>query len=92
MNQAAATVTTGGLVSRLRKVEGQVRGLQHMVDQDEACVDILAQVAAARAALTAVSFELIAYELGQLVATEDPEERAAAAGEVLAAVRRIGTR
>ncbi len=42
------------LVQRLRRVEGQVRGIQRMIDEDKDCMDILIQVAAARAALDKV--------------------------------------
>jgi CsoR family transcriptional regulator, copper-sensing transcriptional repressor len=44
---------------RLRKVEGQVRGLQRMVDEDRYCIEILEQVSAATKALQAVALELL---------------------------------
>src|SRR2546430_6271338 len=44
---------------RLRRIEGQVRGLQRMVDDDKYCVDILDQVAAVTRALQAVAIELL---------------------------------
>jgi DNA-binding FrmR family transcriptional regulator len=47
------------LVQRLRKVEGQIRGLVRMVEEDRYCVDILVQLAAARAALQAVALSLL---------------------------------
>ncbi|HEV8307913.1 MAG TPA: metal-sensitive transcriptional regulator [Methylomirabilota bacterium] len=47
------------LLRRLRRIEGQVRGLQRMVDREAYCVDIVHQVAAARAALTEVSRALV---------------------------------
>jgi DNA-binding FrmR family transcriptional regulator len=47
------------VLERLRKIEGQVRGLQRMVTQDRYCVDILIQVAAARAALNHVGLSLL---------------------------------
>ncbi len=46
------------LVQRLKRIEGQVRGIQRMVDDDKYCVDILIQVAAARAALNQVGLAL----------------------------------
>ena len=42
------------LLKRLKRVEGQVRGIQRMIDEDKDCMDILIQVAAARAALDKV--------------------------------------
>lgn len=47
------------LLERLRKIEGQIRGLQRMVEEDRYCVDILVQLAAARAALNRVAFLLL---------------------------------
>ena len=47
------------LLDRLRRVEGQVRGLQRMVDEDQYCIDILTQVNSATAALRAVGFGLL---------------------------------
>ena len=47
------------LLGRLRKIEGQVRGLQRMVDQDKYCIDILTQVNSVSAALRAVGMGLL---------------------------------
>jgi DNA-binding FrmR family transcriptional regulator len=47
------------LTGRLRKVEGQVRGLQRMVEEDQYCLDILTQVSSAVAALRAVGMGLL---------------------------------
>ncbi len=44
---------------RLRRIEGQVRGLQRMVDEDEYCIDILTQVNAVQAALRGVGMGLL---------------------------------
>jgi len=46
-------------LNRLRRIEGQVRGLQRMVEQDQYCIDILTQVSAVNRALQAVSLELL---------------------------------
>lgn len=48
-----------GIQDRLKKIEGQVRGLQRMVEEDRYCVDILVQVAAAKAALNKVGLALM---------------------------------
>jgi len=53
---------------RLRRVEGQVRGLQRMVDEDKYCIDILDQVSAATKALQAVAVELLDDHLAHCVA------------------------
>lgn len=49
----------GKVLSRLRRVEGQVRGLQKMVEEDRYCIDVLTQVAAVKAALESVSMLLL---------------------------------
>ncbi|HEY8416752.1 MAG TPA: metal-sensitive transcriptional regulator [Limnochordales bacterium] len=47
------------LLRRLRRIEGQVRGIQRMVEEDKYCVDILVQIAAVRAALDKVGLILL---------------------------------
>jgi DNA-binding FrmR family transcriptional regulator len=56
-----------GYLRRLRRIEGQVRGLQRMVESDEYCIDILTQISAATKALQAVSLGLIEQHLGHCV-------------------------
>ena len=51
---------------RLRRIEGQVRGLQRMIDEDKYCIDILTQVAAATKALQAVALGLLEEHLSPL--------------------------
>jgi CsoR family transcriptional regulator, copper-sensing transcriptional repressor len=53
---------------RLRRIEGQVRGLQRMVDEDRYCIDVLEQVSAATRALQAVALELLEDHLSHCVA------------------------
>jgi DNA-binding FrmR family transcriptional regulator len=52
---------------RLRRIEGQVRGLQRMVDEDSYCIDVLTQIAAATKALQSVALELLEDHLGHCV-------------------------
>ncbi len=52
---------------RLRRIEGQVRGLQRMVDEDKYCIDVLDQVAAVTKALQAVAIELLDEHLTHCV-------------------------
>jgi DNA-binding FrmR family transcriptional regulator len=80
------------LLKRLRRVEGQVRGLQRMVDEDTYCVDVLTQISAATKALEAVALGMLEEHLRHCVA-----EAIAAGGpegdhkitEAAAAVRRL---
>ena len=81
------------LQKRLRRVEGQVRGLQRMVEEDRYCIDILEQVSAATKALQAVALELLDDHLAHCVsdavrqggtdATEKLTEASAAIGRLV---------
>ncbi|WP_088313087.1 metal-sensitive transcriptional regulator [Kineosporia sp. R_H_3] len=66
---------------RLRRVEGQVRGLQRLVNQDAGCIDVLTQIAAATRALEAVAVTLLEEHLQLCV------EQAIRAGDDSARVR-----
>ncbi len=55
------------LLRRLRRVEGQIRGLQSMVDTDTYCIDVLTQVSAATKALQAVALHLLDSHLAHCV-------------------------
>jgi DNA-binding FrmR family transcriptional regulator len=55
-------------LKRLRRIEGQIRGLQRMVENDEYCIDVLTQISAATKALQAVSLGLIDEHLKHCVA------------------------
>jgi CsoR family transcriptional regulator, copper-sensing transcriptional repressor len=67
---------------RLKRIEGQVRGIARMVDEDKYCIDILTQVSAVTKALHAVSLGLVEEHIGHCVvgaaAEPDPDLRAAA--------------
>ncbi|HEX4245451.1 MAG TPA: metal-sensitive transcriptional regulator [Acidimicrobiales bacterium] len=52
---------------RLRRIEGQVRGLQQMIEDDRYCIDVLTQVSAVTRALQAVAIELMGDHLGSCV-------------------------
>jgi CsoR family transcriptional regulator, copper-sensing transcriptional repressor len=54
-------------IKRLRRIEGQVRGLQRMVEDDKYCIDILTQVAAVTKALQSVALGLLDEHLGHCV-------------------------
>ena len=58
------------LINRLSRVEGQIRGIRGMVERSAYCTDILAQVAAANAALNAFSKELLAEHIRTCVARD----------------------
>ena len=79
-------------LNRLKRIEGQVRGIQRMVDEDTYCIDILTQVAAATKALQAVSLGLLEDHVGHCVvdaARESDEAAAAKVAEASAAIARL---
>jgi CsoR family transcriptional regulator, copper-sensing transcriptional repressor len=54
--------------ARLRRIEGQVRGVQRMVEEDKYCIDVLTQISAVTKALQAVALELLDDHLSHCVA------------------------
>ena len=82
----------GAVLKRLRRVEGQVRGLQRMVEEDTYCIDVLTQVSAATRALQAVALSLLEDHLrhcvSDAVASGGPEA-AAKVREAAAAIERL---
>lgn len=82
----------GAILGRLRRVEGQVRGISRMVEEDTYCIDVLTQVSAATRALQSVALELLGDHLGhcllQAVAAGGPAADAKVA-EARAAIERL---
>ena len=79
-------------LKRLRRIEGQVRGLQKMVEDDKYCIDILTQVSAVTRALQSVSLGLLEDHLGHCVAqavTEGGEVADAKVREASDAIARL---
>jgi len=80
------------VLKRLRRIEGQVRGLQRMVEEDTYCIDVLTQVSAATKALESVALELLddhlAHCVREAVASGGPEADAKVA-EASAAIARL---
>ena len=62
------TADKAAVQARLRRIEGQIRGLQRMVDEDTYCIDVLTQISAATKALQAVALSLLEDHLGHCVA------------------------
>ena len=67
---------------RLRRIEGQIRGLQRMVEEDKYCIDILTQVSAVTRALQSVALGLLEDHLGHCVAQAAAEGGDVAAGKL----------
>ena len=81
------------LLTRLRRIEGQVRGLQRMIDEDTYCIDVLTQVAAVSKALQGVGLQLLDEHLQHCVAgaaaSGDSERTDALVHEATKAVERM---
>jgi DNA-binding FrmR family transcriptional regulator len=79
------------LVGRLRRVEGQVRGIQRMVDEDQYCIDILTQIAAAGSALKKVAVALLDDHIRHCVADgrSSARDREIKIAEATAAIDRL---
>ena len=74
---------TPQLITRLNKVEGQVRGIRRMVEEGRYCIDVLTQINAARAALAKVESEMLEAHLnhcieGAIVRGDADDQRAKA--------------
>ena len=63
------------MLARLRRIEGQVRGLQRMVENDDYCIDILTQITAASNALKKVAVGLLDDHIRHCVAHETESDR-----------------
>jgi len=77
--------------NRLRRIEGQVRGLQRMVDDDTYCIDVLTQISAVTKALQAVALQLLEDHLGHCVAdaVRGDDDADAKIAEASAAIARL---
>jgi CsoR family transcriptional regulator, copper-sensing transcriptional repressor len=83
------TTTKDQLQKRLRRIEGQVRGIQRMVDDDRPCPDILVQMAAIEAALDKVALGLLDGHVKHCVASASGDEREAQMDDVMEAMARF---
>ena len=82
-----------GQLQRLRKIEGQVRGIARMIEDERYCVDILTQLRAARAALRRVEDsvlrEHVEHCVAQAIRSGDPAEQHGKVDELLAVLGRF---
>lgn len=67
MRQAMNHYAKSSVLKRLNRIEGQVRGLSRMVEDDRYCIDIVTQISAARAALDRVELELLQAHVAHCV-------------------------
>jgi len=99
MTTETATPTYGythdkeALIKRLHRIEGQVRGIEKMLEQDRYCIDIITQISAITTALDAVAFKILDDHVNHCVAgalaSGDEEGAAEKSRELLEAVHRF---
>jgi DNA-binding FrmR family transcriptional regulator len=83
------TATKDQLKKRLARIEGQVRGVERMVDEDRYCIDVLTQISAIQAALDKVALGLLDQHAAHCVLGAEGDERAEKTEELMAAVGRL---
>ena len=81
------------LVKRLHRIEGQVRGIEKMVEDDRYCIDILTQIAAVNTALESLAFKMLDDHVRHCVAdaitSKDADDAREKTEELLATVQRF---
>lgn len=77
------------VLARLRRIEGQVRGLQRMVDEDQYCIDILTQITAATNALKKTAVTLLDDHIRHCVSDEAQNKTTDMVAEATAAIERL---
>jgi DNA-binding FrmR family transcriptional regulator len=93
-------VTTHGYVAdkerhvkRLHRIEGQVRGIERMIEEDRYCIDVITQISAVTTALESLAFQILDEHVNHCVAgalaSGDPAEAEAKSKELLEAVHRF---
>jgi DNA-binding FrmR family transcriptional regulator len=81
------------LVKRLHRIEGQVRGIERMVEDDRYCIDVLTQIGAVSTALESLAFKIlddhVSHCVSDALASGDPAAAAEKSRELLEAVQRF---
>ncbi|HEV8298561.1 MAG TPA: metal-sensitive transcriptional regulator [Acidimicrobiales bacterium] len=83
------TITKDDYLKRLRRVEGQVRGLQRMIEEDEYCIDVLTQIIAATKALQSIAVGLVDEHVRHCVRNAAESDGAQADDMITEATRAI---
>ena len=80
-------------LTRLSRIEGQIKGVKRMIEEGEYCIDIITQIQAARAALQSVNKTILEKHLKHCVAdalvAKDPEEIDSKLAEVMTVIKRM---
>ena len=83
------TATKDQLLARLRRIEGQIRGIEGMVQDDRYCIDILTQISAVQAALDKVALGLLDGHAHTCVIGAKPDQQDERTEEMMAAIGRL---
>lgn len=83
------TATKQDLLKRLRRIEGQVRGIERMVDEDRYCIDVVTQITAIQAALDQVALGLLEDHADHCIARGADSEQEELTAELMGAVKRL---
>lgn len=83
------TASKDQLLARLRRIEGQVRGVQRMVEEDRYCIDVITQITAIDAALDKVALGLLDGHAQHCVLDAGQDEREEKTEELMSAVGRL---
>jgi CsoR family transcriptional regulator, copper-sensing transcriptional repressor len=83
------TATKDQLLKRLKRIEGQVRGIEGMVEDDRYCIDVLTQISAVQAALDKVALGLLDDHARHCVMGAGEDEQADKTDELMGAVGRL---
>ena len=89
MAERGYTATKDQLTKRLARIEGQVRGVSRMVDEDRYCIDVLTQISAIQAALDKVALGLLDDHARHCLLGEGAEASGEQADELMGAVGRL---
>jgi DNA-binding FrmR family transcriptional regulator len=89
MAQRGYSASKHELAKRLARIEGQVRGISRMVDEDRYCIDVLTQISAIQAALDKVALGLLDGHARLCVMGAEPDRRDERTQEMMAAVGRL---
>jgi CsoR family transcriptional regulator, copper-sensing transcriptional repressor len=84
-----ASDAKGSVLTRLRRIEGQVRGIARMVEEDRYCIDVLQQISAAQAALDKVALALVDDHTRHCVLGAAPERQEELRRELMTALTRL---
>lgn len=79
----------GSLLNRVRRINGQISGIERMIEEERYCIDVLTQISAAQAALDKVALGLLSDHTRSCVVDAEGDDRSQRADELMGAVTRL---